>query len=91
MQTIQPSKDVIFAKPEAAETQTASGILLAVDKVVKPKLAEAINIGSNVKSVKSGDTFVYKSYATTDIKINNEDYILVADEDVLGVVLDVSE
>lgn len=91
MQTIKPSKDYIFAKPEETVSQTASGILVATKTAYKPKIAEAVNVGSEVSTVKSGDKFVYKSYATTDIQINGEDYLLIADEDVLGVVLDVQE
>ena len=90
MQTIKPSKGYIFAKQLETAKQTASGFFLPENAAEKPKIAEAINVGQGVTQVKPKDQFVYKSYATTEVKINKEDYLLVSEEDVLGVVLDVA-
>lgn len=89
MQTIAPTKGQVFAKPLEAITKTASGILLGDKSAEKPKMAEVVNVGEGVTAVKSQQVFVYKSYAATDIKLNAEDYLLIAEEDILGVVLDV--
>lgn len=89
MQTIKPSSNQLFCKPEEKITKTQSGILLDASRVEKPKTAVVINVGDGVKGFKSNDKIIYKSYSTTDIKLNNEDYFIVAEEDVLGTVLEV--
>lgn len=87
MNTIRPNQDYIFAKPTKAETKTASGILL--DKPVEhPQTALVINTGKDVKDIKPNDLILYKKYGTNEIKLNGDDYILVKQEDVLGVVIE---
>jgi len=91
MKTIKPAAKQIFAKPQAVETTTASGIILTVDKDKKyePKLADIINVGSDVTSYSPKQTILYKEYAATEIKLNDEDYVMVDELDVLGVVVEV--
>lgn len=89
MQTINPAPKQLFCRPDEAVTKTQSGIILSENAAEKPKTAEVINIGRDVSNYHSGDRIVYKSYSTTEIKLNNEDFILVAEDDVLGTVLDV--
>ncbi len=91
MQTIKPNGSYIFAKPSERETKTQSGILLTDNSADQPKTAEVINVGPNVKTVKAKDTIVYKVYTTSDIKLNGQEFIIVAEEDVLGEVIDVEE
>jgi chaperonin GroES len=91
MQTIKPTGNNIFAKPDEAETKTKSGILLSESAVEKPKMASVINIGDEVKHIKPKDRIVYKSYTTSEIKLNDVEYFLVAEEDILGHVVEVSE
>lgn len=88
MQTIQPASKQIFAKPTEAEKTTKSGFILSENAVDKPRTAEVINVGSEVKWLKAKDTIVYKMYTTTDIKLNNEDFMLIDEVDVLGVVVE---
>ena len=40
----------------------------------------------DVKQVKVNERVVYKSYSTTEVKIDNQEYILVKEEDILAVV-----
>lgn len=88
MQTIKPHNNQIFAKPSEGIKQTKTGLILS-DEIDKPTTAEVINVGSRVKDIKSGDVISYKPYAASEVKLNSTDYILVADEDVLGVVIEV--
>ena len=53
-------------------------------------MAEVINVGSKVKDYESKQTIIYKPYATVDIKLDNQDYFLVDQEDVLGTVIEVA-
>lgn len=79
---LKPLQDRIVAVKEEAMTQTKSGILLGEAKE-KPAYAVVESIGPDVKTVKVGDKIVYKNYSTTDIKVEDTDYIIVKEEDVL--------
>ena len=92
---IHPLSDYVVAKPEAAETKTASGLYLPEKATEKPKTAGVVAIGPGrigddneriPMTVKVGERIIYKSYSTTDIKIGNEEYILVKEEDILATV-----
>ena len=65
--------------------KTKSGILLGEAKE-KPAYAVVESVGPEVKSVKKGDRTIYKEYSTTDIKLDNKDYVIVKEEDVLATL-----
>ena len=44
------------------------------------------SVGPEVKAVKKGDKIVYKEYSTTDIKIDEKEYIILKEEDVLATL-----
>jgi chaperonin GroES len=83
---IQPLADYVVAQTEKAETKTASGLYLPDKAQEKPKTAKVLAAGPNAKQVKAGDRILYKSYSTTDVKVEGEDYILVKEEDILATV-----
>lgn len=83
---IQPLADYVVAQAEEAETKTASGLYLPEKAAEKPKVAKVLAVGKEVKQVKVGDRILYKSYSTTDVKVETETYILVKEEDVLATV-----
>ncbi|HTB49086.1 MAG TPA: co-chaperone GroES [Verrucomicrobiae bacterium] len=83
---LQPLGDYVVAVGEEAETKTASGLYLPDKAQEKPKTAKVVAIGKETKQVKVGDRIVYKSYSTTEIKVDGEEYILVKEEDVLATV-----
>lgn len=83
---IQPLADYVVAQAEAAETKTASGLYLPEKATEKPKVAKVAAVGKDVKQIKVGDRILYKSYSTTDVKVESEEYILVKEEDVLATV-----
>lgn len=82
---LKPLQDRIVAIKEEAIAQTKSGILLGEAKE-KPAYAVVESIGPDVKTVKVGDKIVYKNYSTTDIKVEDTDYIIVKEEDVLATL-----
>jgi chaperonin GroES len=84
--TLQPLADYIVAQAEEATTKTASGLYLPDNAAEKPKTAKVIAVGKDAKQVKAGDRIVYKSYSTTEVKVGNEEYILVKEEDILATV-----
>ncbi len=83
---LQPLADWVVAEQEEAVTKTASGLYLPDKAAEKPKVAKVLKVGSKVKEIKVGDRIVYKSYSTTDIKLDGTEYILVKEEDILATV-----
>ena len=82
---LKPLKDRIVAVVEKPLEKTKSGILLGEAKE-KPAYAVVESAGPEVKSVKKGDKIIYKEYSTTDIKLDNKDYVIVKEEDVLATL-----
>lgn len=82
---LKPLKDRIIAIVEKPLEKTKSGILLGEAKE-KPAYAVVESVGPEVSSVKKGDKIVYKEYSTTEIKVNDVDYIILKEEDVLATM-----
>lgn len=83
---INPLADRVVATREEAATQTASGLYLPDTAKEKPVQAVVQAIGPDVKHLKKGDKIVYKEYSTTEIKINDVEYLIIKEEDVLATV-----
>jgi chaperonin GroES len=83
---IQPLADYVVAVAEEAESKTASGLYLPDQAKEKPKVAKVVAVGKDTRALKVGDRIIYKSYSTTDIKLGNDEYILIKEEDVLATV-----
>jgi len=86
MAGLNPLADWVVAEQEEAVTKTASGIYLPDKAAEKPKIAKVTKVGKNVKEIKAGDRIVYKSYSTTEVKVDDKEYILVKEEDILATV-----
>jgi len=86
MAGLNPLADWVVAEQEEAVTKTASGLYLPDKAAEKPKIAKVSKVGKNVKEIKVGDRIVYKTYSTTEVKVNDKEYILVKEEDVLATV-----
>ena len=84
--TIKPLADLVLAKSDPAETKTASGLYLAEKSQEKPKTATVVAVGPDVKNIKAKDKIIYESYSGTDIRHQNDDYVLVKEEKVLAKV-----
>ena len=92
---IRPLGDRVLIKRAEAESKTAGGILLPESAKDKPKEGQVIAIGEgrtldngqrSTFSVKAGDTVLFTSYAGTEVKHVGEDYLIMREEDILGVV-----
>ena len=86
MSALHPMADWVVAETEEAPAKTASGLYLPDKATEKPKVAKVLKVGKNVKEVKAGDRIVYKTYSTTEIKVEGKEYILVKEEDILATV-----
>ena len=83
---ITPMADNVVAQLEEASNQTASGLYLPDNATEKPKTAKVVAVGKKVTDVKVGDRIIYKSYSSTDIKIDSQEYLIVKAEDILATV-----
>lgn len=83
---LQPLHDYVLLKREKEEKTTASGIILTSGKE-KSKLAVVAAIGSGVKDCEYdlNDKVLYKEYSGTTIKVDDEEYIVIKDEDIIAV------
>ncbi len=84
---IRPIGERVVIKKLEAEQKTASGIVLTSSAQEKPQWAEVVEIpeAEDVK-IKVGDKVIYKQYAGTEVKIEDESYIVIDLENVLAVV-----
>lgn len=83
---IHPLADRIVLEQLAQEEQTKSGIILPDSAQEKPKMAQVLAVGVGVKEVKAGDVVLYKSYGPDDVKVENKEYMIAKEEDILATV-----
>ncbi len=87
---LNPLSDRVVLKQLEAEEKTKSGIILADSAKEKPQEAEVIAVGPGTKDVtmqvKAGQKVVYSKYAGTNVKLDDEEYIIVKQDDVLAIV-----
>lgn len=83
---IKPLADRVVAVKEQSASRTTSGLYLPENAKEKPVVAKVVAVGPSVKTLKIGDKIVYKDYATTELKVNDIDYLIVKEEDVLATV-----
>ena len=83
---IKPLADRVVAVREEVSTKTASGLFLPESSKEKPVIAKVVAVGPDVKHLKLGNRIVYKEYSTTDLKVNDQEYLIIKEEDVLATV-----
>jgi len=91
---LKPLADRVILKMADAEEKTKSGIILTGSAKEKPQIAEVIEVGpggdvdgKEIKmTVKKGDKVVTNKYSGTEIKIGDEEYIIVRQSDILAIV-----
>ncbi len=93
---IKPLGEMVVLKMAEAEETTKSGIILAGAAKEKPQMAEVIAVGpggmvdgKEVKmELKVGEKVIARKYAGTEIKLDGEEYIVLRQSDVLGIIED---
>jgi chaperonin GroES len=95
MASIKPLYDKILIKRLESEQKTASGIIIPDTAQEKTQLGKVISTGDGRVShdgsksplaVKEGDTILFGKYSGTDVKYNDEEYLILKEEEVLGIV-----
>ena len=93
---VRPLGDKILVKRAEAVDRTDSGIYLPESAKDKPKEGKIIALGNgNLNrdtgeylpfTVKKGDKVIFTSYSGTEIKIDDEDFLIMTESDILGIV-----
>ena len=89
-----PLGDRVVIKQLVAEETTKSGIVIPGQNKEKPQQAEVVAVGpggmvdgKEVKmEVKVGDQVIYSKYSGTEVKLDDEELIIVKQEDILAVI-----
>ena len=92
---IKPIGDLVLVKHIEEKEQIRGGIIIPDSAKEKPQEAEVIALGTGKKDekgnsvpfeVKIGDKVLISKYGGTEVKIDNEKFTLVREDDILGVV-----
>ena len=92
--TLVPLGDRVVLKQVEAEETTKSGIVLPGQAQEKPQQAEVVAVGPGgvvdgkevTMNVSVGDKVIYYKYAGTEVELDDEEYIIVKQNDILAVI-----
>ncbi len=94
--TLKPLSDRVVLKMLEAEETTKGGIILAGSAKEKPQTATVISVGPGAYDnetkeykkidVKVGDKVIASKYAGTEVKLGDEEFVIVRADDILAVV-----
>jgi chaperonin GroES len=93
---LKPLDDRIVVKPNEAETQTASGLVIPDTAKEKPQQGSVLAVGPGKRAessgelipldIKAGDTVLYSKYGGTEVTVNGDDLLVLNARDVLAIV-----
>jgi chaperonin GroES len=92
---LRPLRDRILVKRLAAEDKTKGGIILPDTAKEKPQEGKIVAVGTGKidehgkkidLTVKVGDRILFGSYAGNEVRINGEEYLIMREEEVFGVI-----
>jgi len=95
MATIKPLHDRVLIKRLESEQKTASGIIIPETAQEKTQLGKVIETGEGriaqdgskkPLAVKKNNTILFGKYAGTEIKFDGEEYLILKEEEILGIV-----
>ena len=91
----RPLHDRVVVERLEAEEKTASGIIIPDSAQEKPMQGKIIAVGNGARDdsgkimpldVKAGDTVLFGKWSGTEVKIDNEDYLIMKESDIMGVL-----
>ena len=92
---IQPLGDRVLVEPMAAEDKTESGIVIPDTAKEKQQKGRIVSVGKGrinedgkliPLEVKAEDTVLFGRYSGTEVKIQGTDYLILKEEDILGII-----
>ena len=93
--TVKPLQDRILVRRVVGEEKTAGGIYIPDSAKEKPQKGEVVATGKGRMTdegthlpleVKMGDKILFNRYAGTEFKLNDEEYLMLREEDILGII-----
>jgi len=86
----KPLADRVLIEPIAAETKTASGIIIPDTAKEKPQEGTVVAVGPGKKdeptTVQVGDKVLYGKYSGSELKLDGKDFLIVKEADLLGII-----
>ena len=92
---IRPLHDRVIVKREAEERKSPGGIVIPDTASEKPTFGKVIAVGQGkvletgqvrAPDIKVGDRVLFGKYSGTEVKVNNEELVVMREEDVMAVV-----
>ena len=91
---LKPLGDKVVLQYQKAEEKTQSGIILPDSAKEKPQEAVVLAVGPGKEvdgkktemQVKEGDKVIFSKYSGTDVKMGEEEYIIVSQDDIIAIV-----
>ena len=87
---IKPLSDRVVIEPMAAETTTASGLIIPDTAKEKPQKGTVMAVGNGKKdhtmTVKVGDTVLYGKYSGTELKYEGKDYLIMKENEIYEII-----
>lgn len=81
----KPLKDRVFVSYSEEMEKTAGGIYIPDAAKEKPQRGKIEAVGGEVKNIKVGDVILFDKYSGSKINMDGTDYLIVKEEDILGV------
>ncbi|MEK6680102.1 MAG: co-chaperone GroES [Nitrospirota bacterium] len=81
----KPLGEKVFVSYAEELDKTAGGIYIPDAAKEKPQKGKVEGVGKDVKSLKVGDMVLFDKYSGSKISIDNVEYLIVKEEDILGV------
>lgn len=81
---IKPLGNKVLIKMQTGQEVTKTGIILAANKENKPIIARVIAKGNKVSNVKNNDEVIISRYIGTQIKYDNEEYVILDEKEILA-------
>ena len=78
-------KRVLVKRVEETKT-TASGIIIPDNAKEKPLMGEVVAVSKEITDIANGDKIVFAKYGWTEIKLDNNEYLVLNLDDILGIL-----
>ena len=82
----KPLKERVFVSYSPELEKTSGGLYIPDAAKEKPQRGKIEAVGNEVKSVKVGDTVLFDKYSGSKINLENQDYLILKEEDILGII-----
>lgn len=92
---VRPLQDRVLVERVEEESKTAGGIILPDNNKEKPQEGRIIATGSGYRmqdgtvrplDVKEGENILFSKYAGTEVKVDNREYLIMKEDDILGII-----